>query len=65
MSTSYDERREQRLEYRREVVEKAHDEMRSRGYTDDVPIDTCGVTALFWLLGLVTLLASLAGKVTI
>lgn len=42
--------------------EKAHDEMRSRGFSDDVPMDTCGVTVLFWLLGLVTLLATVAPK---
>lgn len=47
--------------------EKAHDQMRSQGYYDDshAPCDTCGVMALFWLLGLATLLASVAGKVTL
>lgn len=42
--------------------EKAHDEMRNRGFSDDVPMDTCGVTVLFWLIGLAAVLASLAPK---
>lgn len=47
--------------------EKAHDEMRNRGFTDDshAACDTCGVVAVFWLLSIVTVLASVAGMVTL
>jgi len=40
---------------------EAHEELRRRGYTDDVAVEPCLVTALFWLLGLASLLAALAG----
>lgn len=42
---------------------EAHEELRRRGMTDDVPTEPCLVTALFWLIGLASILAAVAGVV--